>query len=133
MADTIRTISGFAWLIFAARADGPEPAEGPLAPEEIASSGDAFGNILAIHRLTDRDRGIPNRTEGPAYLVITRATSPPIVREGWRVLAADFSSDFATEGDAIRLRRGLGALSVAAPGTPLEGKKVLECEFDLGE
>jgi hypothetical protein len=133
MADTTRTISGFAWLAVPARADGPEPAEGPLAPVETASSGAAVGDILASHRLTDRDRGIPNRPEGAAYLVITRATSPPIVREGWRVLAADFSSDFATEGDVLRLRRGLGALSVAAPGTSLEGKKVLECEFDLRE
>ena len=84
-----------------------------------------------MHRLAEHDRGIPNRPEGVAFLAITRTTSPPIVREGWRVLAADFSSDFHIEGDAIRLRRGLGALGVAAPGNELEGRKVLQCEFDV--
>lgn len=132
MADTSRTISGFAWLIVPSEADRREPAGGPLAPEETGTSGQVFDDLLVMRRLTERDRGIPNRpAEGPAFLVITRTTSPPIVRESWRVLAADFSSDFATEGDTIRLRRGLGALSVSAPGTDLEGKKVLQCEFDV--
>lgn len=134
MADTSRTISGFAWLVVPT-GDGPgEPAGEPLAPEETASAGGTFDDLLAMRRLTGQDRGIPNRpAQGPAYLVITATTSPPIVVEGWRVLPADFSSDFATEGDAIRLRRGLGAVAVAAPGTELEGKKVLQCEFDVAE
>ena len=131
MADTNRTISGFAWLVVPSEAPRPGPAEEPLAPGETGDSGHASDDLLVMHRLTERDRGIPNRPEGPAFLVITGSTSPPIVREGWRVLAADFSSDFSIAGDAIRLRRGLGAVSVAAPGTDLEGKKVLQCEFDV--
>jgi len=130
MADAIRTLSGFAWLVFpSAAARGP--AVEPFAPEEMADWGLPGDDLLVLHRLTEGDRGIPNRPDGLAYLVITGTTSPPIVREGWRVLPADFSSEFAVAGDAIRLRRGLGAISIAAPGTALEGQKVLECEFDV--
>jgi hypothetical protein len=81
--------------------------------------------------LSEQDRGITNRPAGRAFLVITESTSPPIVQEGWRVIPADLSPDFRVEGDEVRLRRVLGSVAVAAPGTDQNNARVQECEFDV--
>jgi len=133
MPETTRTITGYPWLV------SPEDPQRPGLPDPPLDTGGPPGwsglpgNILVSRPLSEQDRGIPNRPAGRAFLVITGSPMPPEVREGWRVIPADFSSDFHVEGDDIRLRRGMGAVGVSAPGNPLNDVKVLECEFDVKE
>jgi len=133
MPETTRTITGYAWLVSPVDPRRPGLPDPPFPAESPWGSSDLPGNLLVSRPLTDQDRGIPNRPAGRVFLVLTGSPLPPEVQEGWRVIPADFSSDFHVEGDDIRLRRGVGAVGVAAPGNPLNDVKVLECEFDVKE
>jgi hypothetical protein len=133
MPDTTRTITGYAWLVSPEAPQRPGIAGPPLATEDPSGWPGFPGNILVWRPLSEGDRGIPNRPAGKVILVITDSPISPEVREGWRVIPADFSSDFHIEGDGLRLRRGLGAVGISAPGNPLNDVKVLQCEFDVKE
>jgi len=133
MPDTIRTFRGYSWLVSPDDPLRPIPPDPPLATGGPPSRLDLPNNLLVWRPLSERDRGIPNRPEGRVFLAITDSAMPPEVREGWRLIPADFSSDFHIEGDDLRLRRGLGAVGISAPGNPLNDVKVLECEFDVKE
>jgi len=133
MPDTIRTITGFPWLVSPADPQQPGLPDPPFPAETPSGSKDLPGNILVSRPLSDQDRGIPNLPTGRVFLVITVSPMPPDVQDGWKVIPADFSSDFHIERDEIRLRRGMGGVAVSAPGNPLNNVKVLECEFDVKE